>query len=215
MEVRILIGALAVVAGLYLLRVHFCRAKEQNYQEKALSNRKELAEPQIIHNDVQEWIEKEKPYQHMTDDDKDLLRTIGTNINKAARNGEENNATRIYDRLIRNNVLKEKLVVYRGVVNQDHERRLAKEQGLSNEYLYNNGYIFCSLNAGTYYWNSRKTRMIISLPAGTHYLYTGEYSNTPESNEIILGKNSILRIDNEKDCNGEHYMWLTLCEKDR
>ena len=165
-------------------------------------------------NDVQEWIEKEKPYQHMTDDDKDLLRTIGTNINKAARSGEEDNATRLYDRLIQNNVLKEKIVVYRGVVNQDYERRLAKEHGLSNEYLYYNGYIFCSLNIGTYYWNSRKTRLIISLPAGTHYLYTGEYSNTPESNEIILDKNSILRIDNEEYCNGEHYMWLTLVKTD-
>ena len=129
--------------------------------------------------EAQEWIEKEKPYQHMTDDDKNLLRTIGTNINKAARNGTEDNATRIYDRLIRNNVLQEKLVVYRGVVNQDYERRLAKEHGLSNKHLYYNGYIFCSLNAGTYYWNSRKTRMIISLPAGTPSMFSTAEASEP------------------------------------
>ena len=165
------------------------------------------------YNDVHEWIEKERPYQHMTVSDQEQLPKIGTIINITARKDKEDNTTRLYDRLIRNSVLKEKLVVYRGVDNQDYERRLAKERGLSNKYLYYNGYIFCSLNADTCYWNSRKTRMIISLPAGTHYLYTGEYSNTPESNEIILDKNSILRIDNEEDCNGKHYMWLTLVNK--
>lgn len=214
MDVCILIGALTVVVGLYLIRVHFCRATEQDYQEITLDDRKELSEPQIIHNDVKAWIEKEKPYQYMTEKDKRILPSIGISINVVARGGKEEHSTKIFDQLIRENVLKEDLVVYRGVDNQDYERNLAKKRKLDDKYLYYNGYIFCSLNADTSYWN-RSIRMIIFLPAGTHYLYTGEYSNTPESNEIILDKNSILRIDNEEDYNGKHYMWLTLCEKDR
>lgn len=166
-------------------------------------------EPQFVHRNVQEWIAKENPYQHMTESDKNVLPSIGISINKAARSGKEDNATRIFDRLIRENVLKEDLVVYRGVVDQDYESCLALKQNLDHNYLYYDGYIFCSLNADSYYWNHR-TRMIISLSAGSHYLFTGEYSNTDESNEIILDKNSVLRINKEVDIGDRHYIWAEL-----
>lgn len=209
MELYILIGALAVVVVLYLLLAHFCGSKEQNSRENILNNRKVLDEPQIMYNNVQVWIENEKPYQYMTEYDKRTLPTIGISINAVARRSKEDPSTQMFDRLIRENVLKEYLVVYRGVDNQDYECNLAKARGLENNYLYYDGYIYCSLNADTTYWN-RSTRMIIFLPAGSHYLFTGEFSNTPESDEIILDKSSILRIDKELNYQGKHYMWATL-----
>lgn len=169
----------------------------------------DVDEPQFVHQNVPEWIEKENPYQHMTEQDKNVLPRIGTSINKAARSGHEDNATHIFDRLIRENVLKENLVVYRGVNDQKYESSLAQKHNLDRKYLYYNGYIFCSLNPDSYYWN-RKTRMIISLSAGTHYLFTGKYSNTAESNEIILDKNSVLRIEKEENIGERHYIWAEL-----
>lgn len=166
-------------------------------------------EPQFVHQNVQEWIAKENPYQHMTEHDKSVLPSIGTSINKVARSGKDDDATRIFDRLIRENILKEDLVVYRGVVDHDYESSLAKKRNLDHNCLYYDGYIFCSLNADTYYWN-RQTRMIILLPAGSHYLFTGQYSNTKESNEIILNRNSVLRINKEADIGDRHYLWAEL-----
>lgn len=209
MEVYIFTGTLIFVVVLYLLWAHFCCIKEQNSRENILNDRTELDKLQIMHNNVQTWIENEKPYQHMTEYDKNTLPTIGISINAAARRGKEDPSTQIFDRLLRENVLKEDLVVYRGVDNQDYERNLAKERELENNYLYYDGYIYCSLNADTTYWN-RSTRMIIFLPADSHYLFTGEFSNTPESDEIILDKSSILQIDKELNYQGKHYMWATL-----
>ena len=166
-------------------------------------------EPQFTHLNIQEWIAKENPYQYMTEYDKSMLPSIGISVNRVARSGNEDNGTRILDRLIRKNVLKEELVVYRGVANQDYEFGLAAKHNLDRNHLYYDGYIFCSLNADSYYWN-RRTRMIITLPAGSHYLFTGEYSNTAESNEIILARNSVLHIKKEADIGDRHYIWAEL-----
>lgn len=166
-------------------------------------------EPQFIQRNVNEWIEKEKPYQHMTEEDKEVLPKIGTSINKVARSGGVEKSIHIFDRLIRDNILKEDIVIYRGAISQNYESLLAQKHNLESNYLYYDGYVFCSLNADTYYWN-HPTRMIISLPAGSHYLFTGEYSNTPESNEIILARNSILRINKEQNIGTKHYIWAEL-----
>lgn len=163
----------------------------------------------IIINDVQAWIDKEKPYQYMTEEDKCILPKIGISINSAVRRGKDDISIQIFDRLIRANVLQEDIVVYRGVEDQEYELSLAKERGLDENYLYSDGYIYCSLNADTSYWN-RHIRMIIFLPAGTHYLFTGAFSNTPESNEIILDKNTIMRIDKELYIKGKYYIWVTI-----
>ena len=168
-----------------------------------------INEPLFPHQNVEKWIAKENPYQYMTEHDKKVLSSIGVSVNSVARSGNEDNATRIYDRLIRKNVLSESLIVYRGVENQDYESGLARKHSLDRNYLYYDGYIFCSLNTGSYYWN-RKTRMIISLSAGSHYLFTGKYSNTAESNEIILDKGSVLRIKKETDIGDRHYIWAEL-----
>ena len=42
----------------------------------------------------------------------------------------------------------------------------------------------------------------IHIPAGTNYLFTGEYSNTPDSNELILDIGTVLKIIEMKQ-NGE------------
>lgn len=204
-----LIGVLTFGAVLYLLLIYLHISRKRCSRENLLSDRKNYGEPQIVYNDLQAWIDKEKPYQYMTDEDKRTLPMIGISINSTARRGKEDISIQIFDRLIGKNVLNEDLVVYRGVIDQNYERNLAKERGLDNNYLYSNGYIYCSINADTSYWN-RSTRMIISLPAGAHYLFTGNFSNTPESNEIILDRDSILRIDKEFDYQGKHYMWVTL-----
>lgn len=175
------------------------------------NNKLHIEEPEFVINNVQDWIEKEKPYKYMTEDDKRILPSIGTNINSVVRRGKEDNATYIFDRLIGENSLKDSVVVYRGVNDQNYERRLAQEHGFDKNYLYYNGYIFCTLNNDTYYWNTQ-TRMIISVPAGSHYLFTGEYSNTPESNEIILDKNSVLYIEKEEKICGKNYMWVKLID---
>ena len=172
-----------------------------------------VTEPQFVHQNVQEWISKENPYQHMTERDKAVLPSIGISINKVARSGDDDESTRIFDRLIRDNVLSENLVVYRGVVDQKYESSLARKKKLGSNYLYYDGYIFCSLNADSYYWN-RRTRMIIAISAGSHYLFTGEYSNAAESNEFILDKNSILRIKKEEDICDRHYIWAELVVDD-
>ena len=52
--------------------------------------------------------------------------------------------------------------------------------------------------------------MIISVSAGSNYLFTGKYSNTAESNEIILNRNSVLQIEKEADFGNRHYMWVKL-----
>ncbi len=166
-------------------------------------------EPLFEHINVQDWISNEEPYQHMGDQDKRVLPSIGISINKVVRMGNEDNGTRIFDRIIRDNTLKENLIVYRGVTNQDYESRLAQKYNLGSNYLYYDGYIFCSLNAGPYFWD-RKTKMIISVPSGSHYLFTGEYSNAPESDEIILDRNSVLEIKKEEDIGDKHYIWAEL-----
>lgn len=170
---------------------------------------KHVEEPQLIITDVQNWIKKENPYQHITEQDKRILPSIGTTINSIVRRGKEDDATHMFDRLIEKNTLKDDIVVYRGVTNQDYERDLAQKRGLGDSYLYYDGYIFCSLNADTHYWN-RQIRMIISVSAGSNYLFTGKYSNTAESNEIILNRNSILQIEKEADFGNRHYMWVKL-----
>ena len=166
-------------------------------------------ELQLRHNNVQKWIEKEKPYQYMTEQDKAVLPTIGIIVNKVVRSGNEDESTRIFDRLFRANTLGEDLVVYRGVNSQDYEASLARKHNLDSNCLYYDGYIFCAMNIDSWYWN-HKTRMIISVPAGSHYLFTGEYSNTPESDEIILDRNSILRVTKEADVGDKHYIWADL-----
>ena len=163
-------------------------------------------EPKFVYQNVQEWIARENPYQHMTEEDKCKLPSIYTSVNYAARSGNEDDGTRIFDRLIQKNVLKEDLIVYRGVVDQVYESKMAMKKNLDCNYLFYNSYVFCSLNPGSSYW-TRKTRMIISVPAGSHYLFTGEYSNTPESNEIILDRNSVFRITKEDDVGERHYIW--------
>lgn len=172
-------------------------------------NEQHIEEPQLIVNNVEDWIKKENPYQYMTEEDKHILPSIGTTINLVVRRGKEDNATHMFDRLIGKNILKDDIVIYRGVANQDYERDLAKKHGLGDKCLYYDGYIFCSLNADTHYWN-RQIRMIISVSAGSNYLFTGKYSNTVNSNEIILNRNSVLQIEKEADFGNIHYMWVKL-----
>ena len=156
---------------------------------------------------------KEQPYAIMTDDDKKNLKYIGTSLNNAIRSGCELSESMYaekerFDRLIQGNVLKEDVVVYRGATCQEYEASLARERGYSDEYLYYDGYVYCALSRG-YYFNS-SVRMIITVPAGTHYLYTGEYSNTPDTDEFVLGIGTGLKINKEERVNDCTYLWLTV-----
>lgn len=146
--------------------------------------------------DLEKWIEYEKPYEFFTDEDKEKIKKIGTTLNNCIRKGrnmENDEAYKLFERLVKSKQLKKPLVVYRGQQTIKYEIELAERQNMEKNYLYYNGFVYTSLNKSWYY-NCSNVKMKIYIPKGTNYLYTGEYSNTPESNEMVLDVGTILKI---------------------
>lgn len=146
--------------------------------------------------DLEKWIEYEKPYEFFTDEDKEKIKRIGTTLNNCIRTGrnmENDKAFNMFERLINSKRLENPLVVYRGQQAIEYEIGLAERQNMGKNYLYYNGFIYTSLNKSWYY-NSSNVRMKIYIPKGTNYLYTGQYSNAPESNELVLDVGTTLKI---------------------
>lgn len=148
--------------------------------------------------DLKEWIDFEQPYEFFTSEDKKEISKIGTSLNNCIRKGYNLNFDKAFNRfkcLIKYKKLKNSLVVFRGQESIEYEKGLAKNHGLNGNYLYYNAFVYTSLNEENYYYHTN-IRMKIYIPAGTKYLFTGKYSNTPDSNELVLDVGTILKIIN-------------------
>lgn len=146
--------------------------------------------------DLNTWIDFEQPYEFFTNEDQKKIRRIGTSLNSCIRQGcnlYSDEAFNRFSHLIKCKKLKSPLVVFRGQKSIEYEKKLAKNHGLTSKYLYYNAFVYTSLNQENYYYYD-SVRMKIYIPAGTNYLYTGKYSNTPNSNELVLNIGTILRI---------------------
>lgn len=165
----------------------------------------------LVVDDIDTWIKSENPYSAMTAEDKRLICTIGTSLNNAIRNSQplwENMQEEKdrFDRLISQKKLCNDLVVFRGVDSIEYERKLAKTQGLTKDFLYHNGFVYTSLLENQYYCG-RNIILKILIPADTNYLFTGKYSNTPETQELILGVGTILKIEKIIRCKKKTYIY--------
>lgn len=150
--------------------------------------------------DLIKWIDFEQPFEFFNIEDKEKIRRIGTSLNNCLRNGtnlESDEAFNIFKRLINSKKLKENLIVFRGQKTIEYEKALAKKHGMKNEYLYYDGFVYTSLYEENYYYHDN-VRIKIHIPAGTNYIFTGEYSNTPGSNELILDVGTVLKIIKKK-----------------
>lgn len=147
-------------------------------------------------DDLIKWIKFEQPFEFFDDEDKEKIRKIGTSLNSCLRNGvnlDSDDAFNRFRRLINSKKLKENLIVFRGQKSIEYERTLAKKHGMKNEYLYYNSFVYTSLYEENYYYYDN-VRIKIHIPAGTNYLFTGKYSNTPDTNELVLNVGTILKI---------------------
>lgn len=132
--------------------------------------------------DLCKFIEKENPHEGITKKEKMIINKIGTSLNNAIISGYELSSKSqserdLIQRLIKNHVLKESIMVNRGVKSIKHELKLARNEGLSKKHLFHNGFVYTSLLPllGAY---NREINLNILIPAGTPYLYTGVFSNT-------------------------------------
>lgn len=120
----------------------------------------------------------ENPYDGITEKEKGEINRIGTSLNNVIRQGSITSGMQyqkdLLQRLIQNHTLKESIIVHRGVDSVEYELKLAKENGLSSGFLYHNAFVYTSLLEAY----NRKIHLNIIIPAGTHYLYTGSFSNT-------------------------------------
>lgn len=166
--------------------------------------------------DLCEFIKKENPHEGIKEEEKMIINKVGTNLNNAIRNGgklpqELQSEIDLIQRLIKNHVLKESIIVNRGVQSIEYELTLARNKGMSNKFLFHNGFVYTSL-LDAYH---RQIHLNILIPAGTSYLYTGVFSNTfgpytPENEtmnndkvgELILDIGTILKIDRKRECGG-------------
>lgn len=159
--------------------------------------------------DLLYFVKYENPHQGITEEEKIEINRIGTSLNNAIRKGYKldpytQNQKDLFQRLINRSVLKQSIVVHRAVESIEYELKLASEKGLSNRHLYHDGFVYTSL------LESYKNRIHLNIviPAGTHYLYTGTFSNVcgvyPSLNgsinddmvgELILDIGTILKID--------------------
>lgn len=152
-------------------------------------------------NDLEEWINSENPYECFTEEDKEKLKRIGTTLNSQVRKGinlDSDDAFNRVKRLIGCRQLKKPLVVFRGQRSIKYEKKLAKEHNICKKnYLYYDGFLYTSLYENNYYYHNN-VRMKIYIPEGTNYLFTGQYSNTPDTQELILDIGTTLKILNKK-----------------
>lgn len=165
--------------------------------------------------EIESFEEIEKPYSFFTESDKLQIPKVGTSLNSNIYNNNEyivgfqKEQKNMFLRLINQNILKHDIIVYRHVNSISDLRDYALEQGYSNEYLSSKIFVYTSLlrNNGL----SGKYELIIRIPAGSHYLYTGIYSNMVGANsdkseedrrrdnvgEIILNIGSVFQIVKE------------------
>lgn len=150
---------------------------------------------------LKEWINSENPYEYFNEEDKVKIKRIGTTLNNQVRRGinlNSDDAFNRFRRLLYSKQLKEPLVVFRGQKSIEYERKLAKEHNLNEKkYLYYDGFLYTSLYENSCYYRDN-VRMKIYIPEGTNYLFTGEYSNTPDTQELVLGLGTTLKILKKK-----------------
>lgn len=162
--------------------------------------------------DLLRFIETEDPHNGITEAEKEEINGIGTTLNNALRYGHildcyTQRQKDLFQRLINKNSLKESIVVHRAVESIEYELALAKNKGFSNDCLYHNAFVYTSLLEAY----QRQIHLNILIPAGTHYLYTGSFSNTcgvyppleGSINEDIVGElildiGTVLKIDKKR-----------------
>lgn len=165
-------------------------------------------------NDLSSFISSECPHSNITECEKHIVNGIGTELNNVLRNGETLNLhseqqKNLLQKLIYNHSLKENIIVHRGVDSISYERSLAQNMHLPSNRLYHNAFVYTSLLEPEIY--KRKIQLNIVVPAGTHYLFTGTFSNTcgpypplngteSEDNvgEMILDIGTIFVIDKKR-----------------
>lgn len=164
----------------------------------------ELLNYKIISSKAQleKWIKSEDPYKYFTDDDKEKIIRVGTSLNNRICNQEDmsmDEAFNRFNRLMRSKQLKKSIVVFREQDSIDYEMELAKGNGLAEDYLY----VYTAL-CSKYY--NRQYKMKIYIPAGTNYIFTGEYSNVADVQELILNVGTVLRILKRKEKDDHIYI---------
>lgn len=165
--------------------------------------------------EIETFEEIENPYHYFTDSDKKQIPKVNTSLNHdIIEYGEDigndqKEQKSMFLRLIDQNVLNHDIIVYRHVNSISDMREYALEQGFSNEFLCSKIFVYTSLlrNNGI----PGKCELIIRIPTGSHYLYTGIYSNMVGANsdkseeerrrdnvgEIILNIGSVFKIIRE------------------
>lgn len=89
--------------------------------------------------DLCKFIEKENPHEGITEKEKMIINKIGTSLNNAIISGYELSSKSqserdLIQRLIKNHVLKESIMVNRGVKSIKHELKLARNEGLGSDF---------------------------------------------------------------------------------
>lgn len=159
-------------------------------------------------DDFVNWYKLENPHEFLTEEEKVKISKVHTTLNNSIRRGETINLDRdFFDSIISRKNLQKGLIVYRGVKTCDYERELAKARGLEKDKLFFNGFIYTSLYRNNYY-NNNIIEQKIYVPKGKNYLFTGQYSNTPETKELVLPRDTTLKILKEENKNGKVYMTL-------
>lgn len=161
---------------------------------------------------VSDWVNSENAYEAMNEHCKNVIPKIGTSLNRAIRNGLQKNCKE-FEHLFQNSILKNDVVLYRGVESMNYEHKLATEKGLASNTLYHDGYVYCSLNPTDHIRGA--VQYIIHVPAGTHYACTGKYSNNPERNEVVLPIGTIFKIQKTEKAiraSGDEmlFVWVTV-----
>lgn len=145
---------------------------------------------------MKEWINSVNPYEYFNEEEKEKIKRIGTTLNSQVRSGinlNSDDASNKFRSLISCKQLKEPLVVSREQKSIGYEKSLQKNMILAKKDLYYDGFLYASLYENSYYYRDN-VRLKIYIPEGINYLFTCEYSNTQDTQELILDVGTTLKI---------------------
>ena len=136
--------------------------------------------------------------------------SLGTNLNICIRSQEKLNndmqeQVDLINGIMAKNRLKHGLIVHRGQVSLEYERKIAESSGYTFDYLLYNAYVYTSLIPCTQY--NGTAQLNIHIPAGSHYLYMGKMSHESTIGELMLPIGTLMKINDRKHNN------LSLLEK--